>query len=134
MRHLTLTLSLILGLATSVSAEWKNVITSSEINIFVDVDNIRQRDGFVYADQIIDLVGQQYQSGIYRSVKQKLEIDCIARGYRILTSYNFDGYGGSGNSIKLQPNNCGGVNMCYPRKNTIGYIVKEKICQHQGFY
>ena len=129
MKKLALTLYLILALATSVSAEWKKVYTHPEVVMYIDADNMRRRGAIVYAERLYDLFGPKWAGG-FKSTQQKVEIDCVAGGIRVLNWFYFDGFGGSGYRSTQRNYQC--KKTCYPASNSLDYVSVQAICQLAG--
>jgi len=76
MRYLTLTLSLILGLATSVSAEYEKVMISAEADYYVDFSSAKASDKFGYAWVLFDLFEPNSNGDL--SMELYIKINCTA--------------------------------------------------------
>ena len=119
-----LLLSLLGFCINGFSINWKKVIVDrSGDSYYVDVDNIKEQNGFLYYSRLEDYL--EPRNGDYSFIR-KFKVDC-AKGKRIWLSDTFYNQPMGRGKItgKINPKK-----ISYPKPNSIGYIVMKFSCDY----
>lgn len=117
-----LLLSLLGFCINGFSINWKKVIVDrSGDSYYVDVDNIKEQNGFLYYSRLEDYL--EPRNGDYSFIR-KFKVDCT-KGKRIWLSDTFYNQPMGRGKItgKINPKK-----ISYPKPNSIGYIVMKFSC------
>ena len=106
------------------SVDWKKVIVDrSGDSYYVDVDNIKEQNGFLYYSRLEDYL--EPRNGDYSFIR-KFKVDCT-KGKRIWLSDTFYNQPMGRGKITREINP---KKVSYPRPNSIGFIVMKFSCDY----
>ena len=119
-----LLLTLLCSSINGFAVNWKKVIVDrSGDSYYVDVENIKNRNGLLYYSRLEDYL--EPKNGDYSFIR-KFKVDCT-EGKRIWLSDTFY------NKPMGKGNITGEINpkeISYPRPNSIGYVVMKFACDY----
>ena len=119
-----LLLTLLCSSINGFAVNWKKVIVDrSGDSYYVDVENIKNRNGLLYYSRLEDYL--EPKNGDYSFIR-KFKVDCT-EGKRIWLSDTFYNKPMGKGKItgKINPNE-----ISYPRPNSIGYVVMKFACDY----
>jgi hypothetical protein len=104
------------------AVNWNKVIVDrSGDSYYVDVDNIKKRNGLLYYSRLEDFLEPKY--GDYSFVR-KFRVDCAEEKRTWLSDTFYNQPMGKGKITgEITPNE-----ISYPRPNSIGYVVMKFAC------
>ena len=119
-----LLLSLLGFCINGFSINWKKVIVDrSGDSYYVDVDNIKEQNGFLYYSRLEDYL--EPRNGDYSFIR-KFKVDCTKRKRIWLSDTFYNQPMGRGKITgEINPKR-----ISYPKPNSIGYIVMKFSCDY----
>jgi len=108
-------------------SEWKKVLKSdSGINFYIDFDNIRKVDGYVYWWGLIDYL--EPINNFDLSHKEYNKGDCKLSRYKTLSSISYKEHFGKGTGNFTTPKK---LEWIYPKPNSLAEMFLNLVCNYK---